>query len=197
MSTVRKGVIRLSTGSFAPPQKTGVAARNKGNRAENEAVEIFSAMGLDCQKVIASGAQKGAEGDIKIGVKRNRDGSIDDRDETKAFLRGEIKNRKTNSDYPFEVMEAAVGAPDLPFSDLAQSAKTKVLLWKRKKTPKGALQGDYNKAYLAIMGIADFADLVKYAMLQQKLASNRKKKIKELELQIAALERAIKGGRRA
>lgn len=166
-------------------RNVGKSARAKGARGENETTDILCILGVPSQKVIASGAVKGAEGDIKVGIALMKDGSFPERDESLSVLRGEIKNRQINREEPYDwlknkayILMAPEKAPDLPFTDLAQSKKTKVLFWKRKNTPHGALKpGRYNEAYLAIMGIEDFADLVRLVLRQKKKIRQLKKEL--------------------
>lgn len=143
-------------------------ARQKGFRAEAEVCSILTELGVPTQRVLASGALKGAEGDLKVGVKLLPNGEFPEKDEGMAIMRGECKNRATNIDRPYEdlkhivAMLAPKDSPELPYKDLAQSPATKVLFWKRAKTPQGTISNkNYNEAYLAIMGIKDFAGLLK------------------------------------
>ena len=187
MAGISRG-IKFSTGSFAAASKTGVAAKRKGTTAEREVCDILVACGVPSQLVIASGAAKGAEGDIKVGVKLNKHGQMPDRDESESVIRGEIKNQKVTykaGDKLFEILELPPNALDLPFVHLEQSAKTRVLFWKRRKAPQGSLTGDYNRAYLAIMGIKDFAEVIQTILSQRATIKQLKKRVRELEAKLA------------
>ena len=187
MAGISRG-IKFSTGSFAVAPKTGTAAKRKGNLAEREVCDILVACGVPSQLVIASGAAKGAEGDIKVGVKLDKKGNMPDRDESESVIRGEIKNQKVTykaGDRLFEILELPSDALDLPFKHLEQSEKTRVLFWKRRKAPQGSLVSDFNRAYLAILGIKDFAELIQTILSQRSTIRQLKKRIRTLEGKLA------------
>lgn len=150
---------------------TGRNAKAKGTRAEQEVVDICNKQGLPSQRVLGSGAYTSANADIKIGVELNKDGSMPDRDEGKALLRAEVKNRKTNPAYLHDYLEdnpifALVGSSrkgsEALWDYYNQDKITKAVILKRNKTPKGALSNeDYNQAYMVCMGLSDWVALVK------------------------------------
>jgi hypothetical protein len=167
-------------------KKGGRSSKAKGTRAEVEFCQIATELGVPSIRVLGSGAFKGAAGDIKIGVELLPDGTLPEADEAVAMLRAECKNRKINPDAPFYslkegdivvVIPGGREAPDLPFNDLAQNPIAKVGVWKRAKTPKGALaEKRYNEAYLCFMGATDFLNLLKELkeLRQYKEANERR-----------------------
>jgi hypothetical protein len=165
-----------------PPKKriSGKGARAKGTRAEVEFCQIATELGLPSMRVIGSGALAGAKGDVKIGVPLKPDGTFPEADEAPAIMRGEVKNRATNPDAPYSWLSAiTLGVADkdtneLPYRDLYQNRATKAVIWKRAKTPVGAIkEGRYNDAYLVIMGAKDWIELVRENVELKKLLAER------------------------
>lgn len=148
---------------------TGKGCKAKGNRAETEFVAILNELGVPSQRVVGSGAMKGAPSDVKIGV----DSVDSERDETKSIYRAEVKNRATNPEYLWSQLESldsfgfvlsAKQGPEFLWNYYNQDISTKVLVLRRAKVPVGTLKNkDYNQAYMICMGIEDFVDLVKKA----------------------------------
>lgn len=152
---------------------SGASSRRKGIGAEREFVDICKELGLPAQRVIGSGAFMGAKGDIKVGVRLNKDGTYPESDESQSLLRVEVKNRKTNPEYLFtdQKREDVIGfidcsnaGPEFMWDYYNQDSVTKAVVLRRKRVPTGALsKKDYNQVYMVCMGLEDFAELMKLA----------------------------------
>lgn len=158
---------------------SGKGAKAKGTRGETEFVDILTELGVPSQRVIASGAIKGAEGDVKVGVRLKPDGTMPEKDESFPLLRAEVKNRASHPDWIFTELEKS--AVEVPFKDLEQSKATSLLAWRRSKIPTGALVGKrYNEIWLCIMGIEDFAIMAKKLTLLEEENNELRSAIKQL-----------------
>lgn len=154
-------------------------SKQKGTRAETEFVEAMRACGVPCQRVIASGAFRGAKADVKVGVKLKPDGTYPEADEAESVMRAEVKNRATNPEYihaPLEkIPEQGVlfapckrNAPEALWKYLNQDEVTKAVVLRRAKVPHGAVaNGDWNQVFMVAMGMEDFAELLKRAYPDQ------------------------------
>lgn len=149
---------------------SGRACKAKGNRAEIEFVSIMTAEGIPSQRVIGSGAIKGAKSDVKVGVTLTKEGKLPAPDESQALLRAEVKNRKDNPEFlhvdanglQLAITQASREGSELLWRHLNQDDVSTIVVLKRAKTPQGALKNkDYNQAYGVFMGLADFIKLLK------------------------------------
>lgn len=148
-------------------------ARQKGASAERELVKFFDECDIPSQRVLGSGAFRGADSDLKIGIKLEENGNKPASDESKATMRAEVKNRANTQEYLFntgeleEICHVRLLKKPCPKSltdYLEQDKVTKVALLRRAKVPSGAVANkDYNKIYVAVMGLEDFIDLFKRA----------------------------------
>jgi len=156
----------------AKPKSGGRSAKSKGNRGEEQIVEALTALGLPSQRVLGSGAMRGAVSDVKVGVRLNPDGSMPEKDEAQGVMRVECKNRKDNPDFHsqltidniFALLVTTKQGQEILWKHLDQDAITKAVIMKRAKTPYGALKaGKYNECFGVFMGLADFAALLRAA----------------------------------
>lgn len=146
--------------------------RRKGAKAESEIVQLLCELGIPSQRVLGSGAFRGAKSDIKVGVRLNEDGSMPNKDEAVCITRAEVKNRKTNPEYLFDgsapVAEMIAvlkrKCPEYVFEYMNQDVEAKYTMLRRAKVPRGALaEKDYNQVYCVAMGLNDFVELFKRA----------------------------------
>lgn len=148
-------------------------ARQKGANAERELVKFFDKNNIPSQRVLGSGAFRGADSDLKIGINLEEDGSKPPSDESKATMRAEVKNRANTQEYLFNTEELEElcsirllnkACPKSVVDYLEQDKITKVALLRRAKVPSGAIaKEDYNSIYVAVMGLGDFIELFKKA----------------------------------
>ena len=145
-------------------------AKAKGTRAEVELVEILTEIGVPSMRVLGSGAFKGADSDLKVGVRLKKDGSMPAADEGDPLLRAEVKNRKDNPEYiykylkneAFAMINSPRSAPEFIYEHLNQDEISKCVIMKRAKTPSGALKNkDFNQTHLVVMGLGDFISILK------------------------------------
>ena len=149
-------------------RRTGRSAKAKGTRGEKELVEFLTHYGIPSQRVLASGAFRGAKADVKVGIALNPDGTMPDEDETRCILRAEVKNRKDNPEQFFKareeilavLLEARRHGTETVWGHMNQEAITKATVLRRAKVPQGAIAAmDGNQVFAVVMGLEDWAEL--------------------------------------
>lgn len=160
------------------PKKRKVSYRGckqKGTNAETSFVRAMESCGVPCQRVLASGAYRGAKADVKVGVKLKKDGTYPEQDEGESIMRVEVKNHATNperlhttrNNLPTEgVLFAPTDriGPDALWKYLNQDKITKAVILRRNKVPSGAVTNeDWNQVFMICMGLEDYAALFKKA----------------------------------
>lgn len=134
---------------------------------------ILNDRGIVTRRVLSSGAQRGAKGDLRVGVAATDEHS---RDTGTELLRAEVKNY---AQFPegflqeFATMQAP--APTLLLKALSQAEEVKVAIARH---PKGATAARLNKQplFIVAMSLNDFADLVLELLEAKKCRSPHKKK---------------------
>ena len=161
--------------SSKPRKVSHRGAKQKGTKGEVEFVEAMKACGIPCQRVLASGAFRGAKADVKVGVRLKKDGSYPEQDESEAIMRVEVKNRADNpeslhttrNNLPTEGVlfgPCKRDAPEALWKYLEQDAITKAVVLRRAKVPTGAIANeDWNQVFMVAMGLEDFSRLFRKA----------------------------------
>lgn len=158
-------------------------AKAKGTRGEVEFVNILNEAGIPSMRVLGSGAMQGADSDIKVGLKLDdeekeallKEKKFPAKDEARATLRAEVKNRKTNPDYLHDAIKGEVctvatvsllnrSCPEYLYDYLNQDEVSSLVVLKRAQTPNGALKRkDFNQTHMICMGLSDFIKIFKKA----------------------------------
>lgn len=147
--------------------------KSKGVRAETEVAMILNDRGIVTRRVLSSGAQRGAKGDLRIGVVGSDESS---RDTGTELLRAEVKNYKQFPEgFLEEFAKMRAPAPTLLINALSQAEEVKVAIARH---PKGATSARINKQplYIVAMSLDDFANLILELLEAKKCPSRRKKK---------------------
>ena len=112
--------------------------RQKGLAAENELVDILTALGLPSTRVLGSGRFSQAKSDVRFGV----DDVTAPADEQTSIGRLEVKNRKDNPDHLIDLIVSEKQARELAFQHQEQDNVAVGVAYRRSRIKPGDMKNE-------------------------------------------------------